>query len=145
MTDNDKRIVLSTDVVPPAPRPKGPVDNDVTDDDIVTDTPTIPANDLVLAKSMADTLHSHYPGHLWAVTVNGAQGVADIRNLALSGNWGFRLILVGNYSISEFLDRVKRAGGEILERYNLARGRLNLDALANLKTDRLGRTVGDLS
>ena len=70
-------------------------------DDVTTDTPDLPANDLIMAKDMADTLNTHYPGHLWAVNVDGKQGMADIRNLALSGDWGHELLR----------ERVQEAGG----------------------------------
>lgn len=113
-------------------------------DDVTTDTPDLPANDLILAKDMADTLNTHYPGHLWAVNVDGKQGMADIRNLALSGTWGYRLRTVTNYSASEFKKRVVRAGGEILERFKLRRGSADDAAIASLP-EHLGRTVGDYS
>lgn len=111
--------------------------------DIVTDTPNIAANDLVMAKTMADTLHTAYPGHLWAVTCDGKQGMADVRNMALSGNWGFRLKLRDIYSASEFKKDVLRAGGELLERYKLARGRFREDQYSDIPTDFAGRLKGD--
>lgn len=119
------------------------MDRKEMNDEVVTDRPDIPANDLILAKEMADTLHRHYPGHMWAVNVQGEQGVADIRNMALSGEYGYRLRLVTNYSMSEFLERVKRAGGEILERYRLPRGRADFDQLMNLPRGRLGAIIGE--
>ncbi len=112
--------------------------------DLTTETPDIPANDLILAKDMADTLNRHYPGHLWAVNVDGKQGMADIRNLGLSGTWGYRLRLVANYSASEFLKRVVSAGGEILERFRLRRGAADNAAIAALPSP-LGITAGDYS
>lgn len=113
--------------------------------DMTTDTPNLPANDLLIAKEMADALHTAYPGHLWAVQVQGDQGVATVRNLALVGNWGFILHLPTIYSASEYKKRVVRGGGEILERYRLRRGRADFDAIDALPTDRLGNTIGDKS
>ena len=86
--------------------------------ELVTENPELAANDLVMAKQMAETLHSHYPGHAWAVTCDGATGIATVRNLALSGNWGFTLKLTTTYSASEFRRRIVMAGGELLERYH---------------------------
>lgn len=117
----------------------------MNDDVLMTDTPDIPANDLILAKEMADTLNRHYPHHLWAVNVDGAQGMADIRNLSLSGEYGYRLRTVTNYSMSEFLKRVVRAGGEILERFNLTRGGAKRDEIDSLQTNSMGRIIGDYS
>lgn len=89
--------------------------------EIVTDAPQIAANDLIAAKNAADVLNRHYPGHLWAVSCD--QGMLDVRNMALSGNWGFRVKLPVIYSASEFDRQIMRAGGEILERYRIRRSR----------------------
>lgn len=109
--------------------------------EIVTDKPNLGAADLVLAKNMADLLHRHYPGHLWAVTCE--KGVASVRNLYLSGNWGF-IIKVGNaYSISEFDRQVVRAGGELLERYKLHRGAFRDDQYLDIGKDFAGNLIVD--
>lgn len=111
--------------------------------ELTTDAPDIPANDLIMSKEMAEALHAAYPGHLWAVQVQGKQGVADVRNLMLSGNWGFRIKLPEQYSASDFKKQVVRAGGEILERYRLRRGAADHDAIAALGIDRRGDVIGD--
>lgn len=112
-------------------------------DEMVTDNPQGRANDILMAKDMAEALHAHYPGHLWAVQVDGETGMADVRNLALSGTWGFRLRLPAIYSASEFKRRVVMAGGELLERYRLKRGRLNEDQYNQLVTDHAGNLKAD--
>jgi hypothetical protein len=112
--------------------------------DQLTANPTGTANDILMAKEMAEALHSHYPGHLWAVTCDGETGMADVRNLLLSGNWGFRLRLPATYSASEFRRRVVMAGGELLERYRIKRGRLNPDDINNLRADFAGQAKADL-
>jgi hypothetical protein len=106
---------------------------------LLTDQPQVSAYELTLAKQMADTLHRHYPEHLWAVTVNAKQGMADVRNMALSGNWGFRLHIPAIYSASEFDKRVRNAGGELLERYRIRRGRAQADDVLALPKDFAGR------
>lgn len=110
---------------------------------LVTDAPQVNARELILSKQMADTLHKAYPGHLWAVSVSEKQGMADIRNLALSGNWGFRLKLKDHYTASDWDKQVLRAGGELLERYRVARARADTEALAFLPTDNAGRHKAD--
>jgi hypothetical protein len=97
-----------------------------------------------MARQMAEALHATYPGHFWAVSCDGKTGMADVRNLALSGNWGFRLKLENIYSASQFKKDVLKAGGEILERYRLNRGRLNDDQLSDLPTDFAGRLKADM-
>lgn len=113
--------------------------------EIITDNPQGTASDLMMAKEMAEALHQAYPGHLWAVTCDSATGMADIRNLMLSGNWGFRMHIRTHYSASYWKHKAIMAGGELLERYRLRRGKLDQDALAALPLDRVGNTIGDLA
>lgn len=108
---------------------------------LVTDAPALTAWEMGLAKQMADTLHKQYPGHLWAVSVSGKTGMADIRNMALSGNWGYRLRIPEHYSASDWDRQVMLAGGEILERYRVSRARANPEQLTHLPTDFAGRTL----
>jgi hypothetical protein len=112
---------------------------------MLVENPDLTANDMVLAKEMAETLHAAYPGHMWGVHVQGTQGVADIRNLALSGDWGFRIKLPAIYSASEFKRKVLLGGGELLERYRVSRGRVDHDQIDALPTDISGRIIVDKS
>lgn len=111
---------------------------------LVTDNPKGAMIDVLTARTMAEYLHQAYPGHLWAVSCDTRTGFADVRNLALSGNWGFRIRLSGIYSASGFRKDVLKAGGEILERYRLARGAYDDAQLADLKTDFAGRLKADM-
>lgn len=90
----------------------------------LTDDPRVVALDYMMAKRMAEALHKHYPGHLWAVTCDGQQGIATVRNLRLSGQWGF-LLKLSEVQNDPSLKKVIMAGGEVLERYQIARGRFN--------------------
>ena len=101
--------------------------------------------DLAMSKEIAEALNQQYPGHLWAVRVQGEYGVASIHNLMLSGEWGYRLLLDKNYSVSDLRASAIKAGGEILERFNVKRGRLNDDHMATMATDFAGRVLGDKS
>ncbi len=103
------------------------------------------ALDISMAKDIAEALNADYPGHLWAVNVRGDQGVVTIHNLMLSGEWGYVLHLDKRYSASELRHKAKLGAGEILERYNVARGRADMESLATMAVDRLGRVIGDLS
>lgn len=94
------------------------------------------ACDEVMAKNIADALHKHYPGHLWAVRIE--ETVVHVFNLALSGRWGF---LLHKNRIDPEMKTVMRAGGEILERYRLRRGRMRADDLDLVPTDRIGNFV----
>jgi len=92
---------------------------------------------------MAELLYKHYPDHLWAVTVESDQGIATVRNLRLSGNWGFILKLRDVVSHKELKRRVLLAGGELLERYKLSRGKFNVDEYLSLPTNFTGNIIGD--
>jgi hypothetical protein len=78
--------------------------------------------DITTAKEIAGLLDKSYPGHLWAVHVDSLGGIATVKNMRLSGTWGFMLKLTDTFSGSEFDKRVKMAGGELLERYRLHTG-----------------------
>lgn len=102
--------------------------------------------DMAMAKDVAEALNEHYPGHLWAVNCRGEAGLMTIHNLMLSGQWGFTLMLDKSYSASDLRQRAIMAGGEILERYRVSRGRINHDQMAEMPVDFAGRVIGgDLS
>lgn len=106
---------------------------------IIEETVTEEAN-MKLAEAIAEGLHHFYPGHLWAVTVQS--GVADIRNIAVSGDMAYTLHLATiKGSAQDFKKAVMRAGGEYLERYGLTRGAAKSDELAGVKRDQFRRAV----
>ena len=109
---------------------------------ILTDAPEITVNEFYLAKHAAELLHRHYPGYLWTVNVN--QGVLDVRNLNLDGQWGFTIKHVQSYSASDLDKKVMRAGGEILERYRQRRGTIDEAAILALPVNFAGRHSPEL-
>jgi len=111
---------------------------------LTSDTPEVDANDFVTAKNAADTLHRHYPGHLWAVAIDRHAQMLDVRNLMLSGAWGFRIRLRDLYSGTDFDKQVMRAGGELLERYRVHRRRVDVEAMAHLPVNFAGHHRPDL-
>ncbi|MBF0146377.1 MAG: hypothetical protein HQL84_09955 [Magnetococcales bacterium] len=94
------------------------------------------------AARVGDALWHAYPGYRWAVAICG--GLARIRNLDLSGQWGFDIPLA-NLNHDPLLKGVIRAGGEILERYRLARRGADADELNTLPRWITGEAKGDLS
>lgn len=111
------------------------------EDAIVTDRPDIPLIDKIMAGGMAETLHKHYPNHLWAVNVNSKGGIATVYNMMLSGQMGYILPLDVAWSATEWEKMVMRAGGEILERYRQQRAKANLEELVNVPSDAAGRGI----
>lgn len=112
---------------------------------LVTDAPQMAALEFNLCKEVAETLHQSYPGHLWAVNPEGNGSLVVVRNVSLSGQWGFVLHVPAIYSSSEFKRQVIMAGGEILERFAMSRSQLKPAEYADLKTDFAGRILGDYS
>lgn len=103
------------------------------------------AYDLSKSKDIGEALNNAYPGHLWAVRVQSKQGIATIHNMALSDQWGYVILLDKIYSASHLVQRGIMAGGEILERFKVKRGRVNDEAMDNLPKDFAGRVLGDKS
>ena len=101
------------------------------------------ANDMVMAKSIGDVLQVAYPGHAWMTYVSGRQGIAVIRNMMLSANWAYLIRLPEMYSSSWLDDQARKGGGEILERFGMARGRFDGEKWAALPVDATGSPIGD--
>lgn len=103
------------------------------------------AYDLAKSKDIGEALNNAYPGHLWAVRVQSKQGIATIHNMALSDQWGYVIKLDNIYSGSHLIQRSMQGGGEILERFKVARGRVDNELMDALPKDFAGRVLGDKS
>lgn len=114
---------------------------------IITDTKEAAGDalDFALSKTIAEAIHSKYPGHLWGVRVRGDQGIATIHNFMLSAEYGYLLKLNNNYSASDLSARAIRGAGEILERFKQVRGKVDDDAIASMPVNIKGMVIGDTS
>ena len=82
------------------------------------------AYDLWVARRAYALLDRAYPGHGWQVIADSAQGYVGVRLPILTGgNWAY-LIKWADLTPAQVI----RAGGELLERYRLPRGRFELGA-----------------
>lgn len=87
------------------------------------------AQDMTMAKDIAETLFAHYPGYMWGVNVRG--GVAVIKCLNVSSLYGFILKYKDISHDANFRKKeVLRAGGEILERAKMKRGAREFNSMA---------------
>jgi hypothetical protein len=100
---------------------------------IVADASTV--KDIQLAKTLTGLLDKTYPGYVWFVDVNSNQGLINVKNLFLSGKMGFRIDMAKIYSISQLEKDLIMAGGELLERFDLARKWFNDAKYAELPVD----------
>lgn len=80
--------------------------------------------DIWAAKQAMTVLEGEYPGHLWRVVHDSKQGMAFISIPILMGVNHFMAVNLKTHALDSH--RVKLAGGEILERYGLKRGRFQL-------------------
>jgi len=85
-------------------------------------------------------LMKHYGGWRWYVDCELQSGVVSVRNLDLNGDYGFNIPLLNLLNETD-PKIVMRAGGEILERYNMdCAYRKEFDITRDFKGD----AVGDL-
>lgn len=103
------------------------------------------ANDVNMSRTLCEVLMRHYPGHAWGVNVDGRTGLITIRDMYLSGQWGYILKIGAVYSASSLERDVVRAGGEILERFRMARAQFQADQYADAPVDFAGRLLFDQS
>lgn len=90
-------------------------------------------SDQMLAVEISKILSDHYPGYQWLVGVLSDNGVIQIKNMEVSGTWGYQIGGAGRTFQSMTHDEIKHqaivAGGEILERAGLRRGRIDQNTL----------------
>lgn len=96
------------------------------------------ANDLLVAKHVSDVLLKHYPGHAWMVHVDGKQGIIIVRNQMLNMQWGYVIKTADVFSATDLDKKAMHAGGEILERFSLKRGRFDGETWAGLPVNEAG-------
>lgn len=82
--------------------------------------------DIDLCKKINDVLMRHYPRHPWMVGVNHKTGAIHIElayfnRLGRLFPYGFQLYIHKLGSAKEMAKKIMRAGGELLERFNLER------------------------
>jgi hypothetical protein len=89
---------------------------------IITDSAGVPLSgaSMTLARNLIARLEHAYPAFTgyWRVSVNEVGGTIEVTNLMLSGRMGFLMHIA---KIDPEGRKVVRAGGELLERYRVAR------------------------
>lgn len=96
------------------------------------------AMELSAARAACAVLEQHYPGWGWMVEVDAEQGIVKVHSMRIPGKWGFLLKM----SKLDYEGKaLMRAGGELLERYNLLRARHKPGATLDVPRDHTGRMV----
>jgi hypothetical protein len=84
------------------------------------------------AHTVLEILCAAYPGHPWAVRVEG--GCVFIRHLELGNNWGMNAKFKDlAHDAAVFKKEVIMKAGEFLERAGLVRGRANGDEIVHVE------------
>lgn len=78
--------------------------------------------DQAYAMQIGAHISQHYPGVLFRVAVNSPGGIARIHHPLLPAMWGYTVFL-SELNSDPKLACITRACGELLERFNLPRGR----------------------
>ena len=101
---------------------------------------------VLLVKRAPDLLEKHYPGWAWAVQPDERGGVMNIFSFKLSGEWGYRFRLKDVQGDPKVCDpKIVRAGGEILERFGVPRGKYSYELWKATRKDIAGVAKADLS
>lgn len=96
---------------------------------MLTMATTEEAQDMTMAKDIADTLFEKYPGYMWGVSVKS--GVAVIKCLNVSSLYGYILKYADIKDDAGYRKKeVLKAGGEILERAGMKRGEREFNSTA---------------
>ncbi len=82
--------------------------------------------DLSLAKRIGEHLEKKYPLHHFETYVDGAGGIAQIKLPILPAGWGM-VVKLSELNGDPGMRCIDNAAGELLERLNLPRGRLDRD------------------
>lgn len=109
---------------------------------LIDESPEQHIKEYKLSGVIADILLKHYQDHLWGVHVDMRGGVVQVTNMRLSGRWGFILHL-DKVLLDPTNKIIINAGGELLERYRLSRGKFSESQYQQLNTDTIGDFVAD--
>lgn len=98
----------------------------------------------ILTKRYGEALEKKYPGWLWTINPDEDGGVIYIYSLRLSGEYGF-VLKTGEVENDAHEKAAIRAGGEILERYGIRRGKYDRELLRGKITDLRGNFIPDIT
>lgn len=92
----------------------------------------------ILVHNVMLRLAKSFPGYEWLVSSNDQTGVIDIYLPEIGGNYAYTLHIA---KLDPHLKKVIKAGGEILERYNLRRTKLSRAEMSDLARDFKGTAI----
>jgi len=111
--------------------------------------------ELLIAKIVSEALMKFYPGYQWLVSAQFSAcndewskpegGIVSIQLAGQTGEQGYNLQMSAiTEAGKQNLRPIMIAGGEILERYRLNRGKANQDQVRMAPKDFQGNLIGDI-
>lgn len=91
------------------------------------DAPENYARELALTLAVSEKLEAHYPAHPWMVKVDLHQGVVMIALPLVMPKNSYWVLHIDKLAMDPNLNAVMRAGGALLEKYNIPRSTFRLD------------------
>lgn len=95
----------------------------------------------MMSRAVADMLLRLYPDHMWLVNSDIRGGIINIFNPRVSTRMGYTIIVDDWLQENVVGNKVMLAGGEILERANMRRGRFNPEEYAALPRNFMGELI----
>jgi hypothetical protein len=126
-------ITMRQDFVKGANGPRMNIQSRITPSQVHADAER-DQRDMQMARGIGRYLHSLYEGHFWQVEVDSKQGYAAITIPLLLGNWKWKIPLT---ELSQAM--VRKAGGEILERFKIPRSTIDVGAFLGAKKNAVSR------
>lgn len=102
---------------------------------------TLEIMNMELASVIGEYLHRRYPGYLWRVNAEIDQGIVNILCADVSMSKGCTLFCHQLINQGDAEALVMRAGGELLERAGLHRGRMREQEIVGAKRDLRGDII----
>lgn len=94
--------------------------------------------DVSLCKAVGERLHEEYPGYMFRVMCDSAQGILWITMPVLMGNWKY-VFHLSNLQTDPNYSKIIQAAGEALERHDLPRSKIDHAAIrAAIEADPIG-------
>ncbi len=102
------------------------------------------AEDIIMCGKVSEILNRHYPDHLWMIGADHEAGMIYVElpydTKIHVYNLGFKLHINKLGNAKSMQKKVVKAGGELLERYKLKRGRASQDVLGLAHENGLDRS-----
>jgi hypothetical protein len=108
---------------------------------VLTLADQVSLGDLDAAMRTEAALSRFYPGHPWAASKDGPR--LHCLLISASGQWGYTIDLYPTMTEAELVRQIKQAGGELLERFGIARGLAGRGQSPGVDRDFAGNFIPD--